>query len=225
MPKPVTTNRLLVCVIGDNRLAAEYLLSLVARDRAIHASTPKDFKNGLRAGEVSPIFVLDNSGLSLPLSECLRRLRVIYPGARFIVVDEPQSKEDMIRLLWYDIHGFVSFADVRKKLLRAVRSVARGRRWVPTSLLDVYLRGRRRARGQAKRRMTPREIEIKELVQRRFSNKEIGSILRICESTVKFHLTNIFAKLHADGRQDLVRKHSTDGVLAAFPLQSETLAG
>ncbi len=223
MPKGLATNPLLVCVVGNNKLAGEYLLSLLARNGTIHASTLKDFMSGRRAGEVCPIFVLDSGGLGLPLSECLRRLRVLYPGARFIVLDEQQSKEDMIRLLWYDIDGFVSFADVRRKVLRAVCSVARGCKWIPRPLLETYLRGRRRARGQAdKRRMTRRENEIKELVQRRFSNKEIASILRISESTVKFHLTNVFRKLHAESREDLFREERTADSFAALLLQPET---
>ncbi len=226
MPKGVATNRLLVCVVGDNKLAAEYLVSLLARNGTIHPSTLEDFKAGRNAGGICPIFVLDNGGLSLPLSECLRRLRVVYPGARFIVLDKQQSKEDIIRLLWYDIHGFVSFADVRKKLLRAVCSVSRGRRWISAELLTTYLRVRRRARTAAgKRRMTPRENEIKELVQRRFSNKEIASILRICESTVKFHLTNIFRKLHAEGREELLQQEQAADGLAAFLLRSQTQLG
>lgn len=221
MAKGVTTNHLWVCVVGDNKLSGEYLLSLLARNGAIHALTLKDFRNGHGAGAVCPIFVVDNGGLGLPLSECLRRLRVLYPGARFIVVDEPQSREDMIRLLWYDIHGFLSCADVRKKLVYAVRSVAQGRRWIPHPLLETYLRGRRRARGQAgKRRMTRRENEIKELVQRRFSNKEIASILRISESTVKFHLTNVFRKLHAENREDLLHEQRAPDGLAALLSQA-----
>lgn len=67
--------------------------------------------------------------------------------------------------------------------------------------------------------MTPRENEIKELIQRRFSNKEIASILKICESTVKFHLTNIFSKLHAHGRQDLLQRKPIESSLGGLLLQ------
>jgi DNA-binding NarL/FixJ family response regulator len=40
-------------------------------------------------------------------------------------------------------------------------------------------------------------------VKRRLSNKEIGEVLNIQESTVKFHLSNIFSKLQVKKRSDL----------------------
>jgi len=49
--------------------------------------------------------------------------------------------------------------------------------------------------------LTRREKHILDLVQRRLSNKEISSILGIGESTVKFHLGNIFLKLGVRDRQ------------------------
>jgi len=40
-------------------------------------------------------------------------------------------------------------------------------------------------------------------VKRRLSNKEIGVSLNIRESTVKFHLSNVFSKLQVNRRGDL----------------------
>ena len=52
--------------------------------------------------------------------------------------------------------------------------------------------------------MTPREIQVLHLVRRRLSNKEIAQLLAICESTVKFHVSNILGKLQVGSRQDLL---------------------
>jgi DNA-binding NarL/FixJ family response regulator len=41
------------------------------------------------------------------------------------------------------------------------------------------------------------------LVKCRLSNKEIGEMLNIRESTVKFHLSNIFSKLGVNRRSEL----------------------
>ena len=42
-----------------------------------------------------------------------------------------------------------------------------------------------------------------ELLLRRLSNKEIGSILHISERTVKFHVGNILTKLQVTSRREL----------------------
>jgi DNA-binding NarL/FixJ family response regulator len=57
--------------------------------------------------------------------------------------------------------------------------------------------------GQA---ITQRESQILELVKRRLSNKEIGAVLNIQESTVKFHLSNVFSKLQVTRRSELQAK-------------------
>jgi DNA-binding CsgD family transcriptional regulator len=54
--------------------------------------------------------------------------------------------------------------------------------------------------------ITQRESQVIELVKRRLSNKEIAEILKIKESTAKFHLSNIFSKLQVNRRSELQDK-------------------
>jgi DNA-binding CsgD family transcriptional regulator len=49
-------------------------------------------------------------------------------------------------------------------------------------------------------RLTPRQIEVLQLVARGFSNKEIAGILQIRFDTVKTHIKNIFFKLNVKDR-------------------------
>ncbi len=49
-------------------------------------------------------------------------------------------------------------------------------------------------------RLTPREIEVLELMVKGETNKEIADSLCVAESTVKNHLRNILAKLHLRNR-------------------------
>ena len=48
--------------------------------------------------------------------------------------------------------------------------------------------------------LTPRELEVLELVVRGATNTEMAQTLCIAENTVKIHLRNIFEKLHLDNR-------------------------
>jgi DNA-binding NarL/FixJ family response regulator len=54
--------------------------------------------------------------------------------------------------------------------------------------------------------LTPREIEVLELVTEGLSNKAIASRLGISDQTVKFHLASILGKLGASNRTDAVRR-------------------
>jgi DNA-binding NarL/FixJ family response regulator len=52
--------------------------------------------------------------------------------------------------------------------------------------------------------LSNREAEISDLISRGLSNKEIAAQFFVTEKTVKFHLTNIYKKLHVESRAQLV---------------------
>ncbi|MCP3963802.1 MAG: AAA family ATPase [bacterium] len=54
--------------------------------------------------------------------------------------------------------------------------------------------------------LSPRELEILELLAERFTNKEVGARLRISSSTVKRHTANIYLKLQVHDRRQAVTR-------------------
>jgi DNA-binding NarL/FixJ family response regulator len=52
--------------------------------------------------------------------------------------------------------------------------------------------------------LTSREHDVLELVVRGASNREIADALVVTENTVKYHLKNIFQKLHLKSRAQVV---------------------
>ena len=61
--------------------------------------------------------------------------------------------------------------------------------------------------------LTPREIEVLELVAAGLPNKTIAARLGISAQTVKFHLTSITGKLGAANRTDAVRRGVRRGLI------------
>ena len=61
--------------------------------------------------------------------------------------------------------------------------------------------------------LTPREIEVLELVAEGLSNKAVAVRLGISDQTVKFHLTSISGKLGATNRTDAVRRGVRRGLI------------
>lgn len=62
--------------------------------------------------------------------------------------------------------------------------------------------------------LTPKEREVLELLARNLSNKEIGLTMNIHEDTVKWHVKNLFAKLSAGNRKQVVSRARLMGILA-----------
>lgn len=61
--------------------------------------------------------------------------------------------------------------------------------------------------------LTPKEREVLELTSRNLSNKEIGLAMQVGEQTIKWHLKNLFAKLDAGTRKQLVQRARILGLL------------
>jgi DNA-binding NarL/FixJ family response regulator len=62
--------------------------------------------------------------------------------------------------------------------------------------------------------LTPRELQVLELVADGLPNKAIATALGVSDETVKFHLTSVFGKLGASNRTDAVRLALRRGIVA-----------
>jgi DNA-binding NarL/FixJ family response regulator len=200
-----------VYVVDQNRLAARYLLEILAKDSALRAVTLDELIVHKPTQRIAPVFIIDRGGIDLPLSECLHVLRERHPNGKFIVLDSEQPSEEIVRLLSLGVHGFVAYPQIGEQLTESVQSVAHGKLWISSSVLEAFARHSIRAlkavdQSPTAQGITQRESQVIELVKRRLSNKEIGTILNIQESTVKFHLSNIFSKLQVNRRSELQEK-------------------
>src|SRR5713226_740331 len=206
MPRAISRASLQVCSVAQNCLAEAYLEQLLREDPRICPLNLKQYAQLSPTRRRNLIFVIDQCGLEIPLCECLRQLRDHSSDARFLVLDDEKSKEEIVRILIMGAHGYVSHTDAPSTLIRAIFCIASNQLWVPHEVLPEFLREVStvlRKNTQARQTTTPREDEILELVRRRLSNREIAELLQIRVSTVKFHLSNILSKLHAHSRHDL----------------------
>jgi DNA-binding NarL/FixJ family response regulator len=60
--------------------------------------------------------------------------------------------------------------------------------------------------GSAREPLTPREIEVFELLGKGLSNRDIGGVLGISAHTAKYHVAQILAKVGAATRAEAVRE-------------------
>jgi LuxR family transcriptional regulator, maltose regulon positive regulatory protein len=70
------------------------------------------------------------------------------------------------------------------------------------------------ARATPSMALTPKEREVLELLARNLSNKEIGLAMQVGEETIKWHMKNLFAKLDAGTRKQVVSRARILGLLA-----------
>jgi DNA-binding NarL/FixJ family response regulator len=117
-----------------------------------------------------------------------------HPGARVLIFSTFARDDEVQAALRAGALGYLQKSSSRDDLLRAVRTVALGGRYLSEEL------ARRLDELQAEPEITPRELEILALVARGNPNKAIAAQLGIGEDTVKQHVSRILAKLKVQDR-------------------------
>ena len=104
------------------------------------------------------------------------------------------------------------------KLTEAIRLVADGGSMISPVVTERLLRGLSDAPpppddGYSSEVLTTREAEIMRLMTGGYSNREIATVLKISEGTVKNHVSNILAKLGVRDRTRAVLKAIEKGLI------------
>jgi len=130
--------------------------------------------------------------------------------SHLLFVAEKFDKASAFGLLHMGAKGLLRYPEARGELPRALKAVAKGGFWVPRALLSSFVDsilhagpgGRRRSNWSA--RLSPREMQVLDLLLDNLSNKEIASRMKIAERTVKFHVSNVLTKFGVNRRADLI---------------------
>jgi len=107
----------------------------------------------------------------------------------------------------------------REELFRAVRAVAKGHSLiepgVAAKVLDrlAHISRQQTQGADPADTLSPREVEVLQLIADGSANKEIAATLTISESTVKTHVANIFTKLNVSHRTEAVTKALQRGII------------
>jgi len=135
------------------------------------------------------------------------QIRKEFPAARIIVLTTYEGDEDIHRALEAGAQGYILKDSVRRELLQTIREVYAGRRHISPAMAT------RLAEHTPRMSLSPRELEVLQLIAKGLRNKEIGAKLDIAEDTVKIHIKNIFGKLEVIDRTEAVVAASQRGFI------------
>jgi len=156
---------------------------------------------GVIAVHAPDVLVLD---LELPDRaglDVLREAKKQQPDLRVVVFTAYGGRERVAAALEGGADSYVLKGTPSTQLVDAIRAVARGERYLPNDVAAELIDA---LRDPGRERLTDREREIVRLLAAGLSNKEIGVRLEISERTVKYHVSEILARLGASNRAHAV---------------------
>jgi DNA-binding NarL/FixJ family response regulator len=122
--------------------------------------------------------------------EAIKAIRRIDPSARVVVLTMYQGDEDIYRALEAGATTYLLKDTLADDLIQVIRDVKAGKQ--PGVSPEVQAR---LAERSVRPELTPRELEILQLISQGMQNKEIAASLGISEATTQVHVKNILAKL------------------------------
>ena len=175
------------------------LMEAIDGPRVVVAETNvEDAVPAVRA--LQPSVLVVDKGFGLPaLSDWVRLLSTADKPTAVIVWGVMMSEPDALRLLQAGVSGVIRKTASLVNLAECIRAVAAGENWMESEVL----RDPRMPSRMPRSVLTPRELQVMELVERGYRNKDIGLALGIRTGTVKIHLKHIFEKTGIRGRYGL----------------------
>ena len=206
-----------VLIVDDHAIVRDGLRSLLATEPDIEVVG--EARNGreavARAERLRPDVILMD--LVMPEMDGIEAIRRIVTGesrARVLVLTSFTADDQVFPAIKAGAMGYLLKDTGSEDLVRAVHQVYRGESSLHPKIARMLLEevsASRPTRYVERQRppsgrpplvdpLTPRELEVLELVARGHSNREIAGRLVVAEGTVRTHVSSILSKLHLASR-------------------------
>jgi two-component system, NarL family, response regulator len=199
-----------ILIADDHPVVREGMIAVI--DSQIDMHVIAEASNGQEAVEhflaaCPDIGLLD---LRMPRADGIDAIRAIrheVSSARLVVLTSYETNEDIYRALRAGAQGYLFKCCAKEELLECIRAVSSGGLWIPP---DV---GARLAKRIVSHDLTRRETDVLKALSIGRSNKEIGTLYDISETTVKVHMTHILEKLHVSSRTEAINVAAIRGLV------------
>ncbi|MFP2424403.1 LuxR C-terminal-related transcriptional regulator [Enterobacter ludwigii] len=192
-------------VVDDHPLVASgianFLITHCRFKQAYVVTNEEDCYRHIRENGPPRLLVIDfwlSSGTALKL---LKEVKQLYPQVRLLVVSGDENNDIWQKVHTAGGHGFVLKSEPPELFSRAVFALADNLTWFPCANECAVKTNNEQL---SKFNLTPRQIDVLNMIMRGLPNKRIAAQLSISEPTVKEHISNILKKIGVNSRVEAI---------------------
>lgn len=192
-------------VVDDHPLVASgianFLITHCRFKQAYVVTNEEDCYRHIRENGPPRLLVIDfwlSSGTALKL---LKEVKQRYPQVRLLVVSGDENNDIWQKVHTAGGHGFVLKSEPPELFSRAVFALADNLTWFPCANECAVKTNNEQL---SKFNLTPRQIDVLNMIMRGLPNKRIAAQLSISEPTVKEHISNILNKIGVNSRVEAI---------------------
>ena len=212
------TEPIRIIIADDHPIVREGLATVLNQEEDLEVVGQAG--NGLeavaQASELHPDIILMD--LQMPEMDgvaAIEKIKEESPAIGIIILTTYDTDDYIFRGIEAGARGYLLKDSPPAEVLKAIRAVHQGE-----SLIQPRVAGRlldrfselSRAPAQVEI-LSPREVQVLQLIAKSAVNKEIATELLIGESTVKTHIIHIFNKLGVKGRTEAVAEAARRGII------------
>jgi DNA-binding NarL/FixJ family response regulator len=205
----MSTAELRVLIVSSNPLARGGLgamLEGMPRVKAVGLAGTAEAAS--LAGQLLPdVVLLDVGDGELEDLDAIARLAAAQPGLPIVALAADQGA--LAQALGFGASALLPAAVDSETLAAALLASARGLVSIPRQEIATLLPHEERiepALNAPTESLTPRELEVLQLMARGLTNRQIARRLEISEHTVKFHAGAVLGKMNARSRAEAVAR-------------------
>lgn len=150
--------------------------------------------------------------INLPRVDGVKTARLLKqrkPNWRIVILTGYNSEAALHMLHRIGVEGYLMKTSSDVELVAAIRSVMDGNTVLSSDAANTL----EQASGQEPSTLTPKELDVLRALARGLKNKDIADELSISVHTVEYHVHNLFLKLNAISRADVLMRAQRYGWL------------
>lgn len=204
-----------IVIFEDNDSLRESLVYLLKNTGEYNVAG--EYNNCIEAANIARVYQPDVvlMDIDMPGENGIQGVRVIKearPQTSVIMYTVFEDDEKLFQCLCAGANGYLLKKTHPSRLFDAIQEVLEGGAPMSPSIARKVLDSFRHGRSN-KYALSAREIEVLQLLIKGYSAKMIGGELNISFDTARFHLKNIYAKLHVNCGKEAIVKALSEHIL------------